>query len=74
MAGRSSGRRLFRLLRLHVVSYALPALIANNYGEMMSIPLYDSALMAAALVLLLIVLAFTITARIILLQATRRAS
>jgi phosphate transport system permease protein len=55
-------------------AYSLPALIANNYGEMMSIPLYDSALMAAALVLLLVVLAFTIAARIVLLQATRRAS
>ncbi|MBN1811515.1 MAG: phosphate ABC transporter permease subunit PstC [Anaerolineae bacterium] len=55
-------------------AYPLPALIANNYGEMMSIPLYDSALMAAALILLLIVLTFTIAARIILLQAARRAS
>ncbi len=55
-------------------AYPLPALIANNYGEMMSIPLYDSALMAAALILLLIVLTFTIVARIILLQATRRAT
>lgn len=32
--------------------YPLPALIANNYGEMMSIPMYDSALLAAALLLL----------------------
>jgi phosphate transport system permease protein len=55
-------------------AYPLPALIANNYGEMMSIPLYDSALLAAALVLLLIVLAFTIAARIILLHAVRRAT
>jgi phosphate transport system permease protein len=55
-------------------AYPLPALIANNYGEMMSIPLYDSALLAAALVLLLIVLAFTIAARVILLQAVRRAA
>ncbi|MFL7794181.1 MAG: phosphate ABC transporter permease subunit PstC [Anaerolineae bacterium] len=53
-------------------AYPLPALIANNYGEMMSIPLYDSALMAAALILLLIVLVFTLVARIILLQAARR--
>ncbi|MBN1977511.1 MAG: phosphate ABC transporter permease subunit PstC [Anaerolineae bacterium] len=55
-------------------AYPLPALIANNYGEMMSIPLYDSALLAAALVLLFIVLFFTIAARIILLHAVRRAS
>ncbi len=27
-------------------AYPLPALIANNYGEVMSIPLYDAALMS----------------------------
>jgi phosphate transport system permease protein len=36
--------------------YPLPALIANNYGEMLSIPMYDSALMFAAFVLLVIIL------------------
>ncbi len=36
--------------------YPLPALIANNYGEMLSIPLYDSALMFAALILLGVIL------------------
>ena len=36
--------------------YPLPALIANNYGEMLSIPMYDSALMFAALILLLVIL------------------
>ena len=36
--------------------YPLPALIANNYGEMMSIPHYDSALMFAALILFVIIL------------------
>lgn len=36
--------------------YPLPALIANNYGEMLSIPFYDSALMFAALLLLIIIL------------------
>ena len=41
-------------------AYPLPALIANNYGEMMSIPLYDAALMTAALVLLIIVMLFNI--------------
>jgi phosphate transport system permease protein len=40
--------------------YPLPALIANNYGEMLSIPLYDSALMFSALVLLAMVLVFNI--------------
>ena len=54
--------------------YPLSALIANNYGEMMSIPLYDSALLAAALILLLVVLVFTLAARIVLLRAVRRAA
>lgn len=54
--------------------YPLSALIANNYGEMMSVPLYDSALLAAALVLLLVVLVFTLAARIVLLRAVRRAA
>jgi phosphate transport system permease protein len=55
-------------------AYPLPALIANNYGEMMSIPLYDSALLTAALVLLLVVLVFTLAARVVLLQAVRRGT
>jgi phosphate transport system permease protein len=38
--------------------YPLPALLANNYGEMMSIPKYDSALMLSALMLLIIVILF----------------
>ncbi|TAG55646.1 MAG: phosphate ABC transporter permease subunit PstC [Cytophagales bacterium] len=46
--------------------YPLPSLIANNYGEMLSIPLYDSALMFVALVLFLIVLLFNIISRYIL--------
>jgi phosphate transport system permease protein len=46
--------------------YPLPALIANNYGEMLSIPLYDSALMFAALLLFIIILLFNILSRIIL--------
>lgn len=51
--------------------YPLPALIANNYGEMMSIPLYDSALMLSAFVLLLVVLSFNVAARIILRRVER---
>ena len=47
-------------------AYPLPALIANNYGEMMSVPLYDSALMTAALILLVIILLFNISSVIIL--------
>lgn len=45
-------------------AYPLPALIANNYGEIMSVPLYESALMGAALVLLAVVLVFNILARL----------
>ena len=47
-------------------AYPLPALIANNYGEMMSIPMYDAALMGAALVLLIIVLVFNVISTLIL--------
>ena len=47
-------------------AYPLPALIANNYGEMMSIPMYDAALMCAALILLIIVLVFNIASTLIL--------
>ncbi len=46
--------------------YPIPALIANNYGEMLSVPLYDSALMFAALILFIIVLIFNLFSRIIL--------
>ena len=54
-------------------AYPLPALIANNYGEMMSIPMYDAALMGAALILLLVVLGFNLAAVLALRQAARRA-
>jgi phosphate transport system permease protein len=47
-------------------AYPLPALIANNYGEMMSVPLYESALMTAALILLVIILIFNITSVLVL--------
>ncbi len=46
--------------------YPLPALIANNFGEMMSIPLYDSALMFAALLLFVIIFLFNLVSRVIL--------
>lgn len=52
-------------------AYPLPALIANNYGEMMSIPLYDAALLAGALILLLIVLVFNILSRLALVRLVR---
>lgn len=53
-------------------AYPLPALIANNYGEMMSIPLYDSALLCSALILLIIVVFFNIIAQIVLTRSARR--
>jgi len=53
--------------------YPLPALIANTYGDVMSIPLYDSAMLLAALVLMLIVLFFNVVARIVLLRIKRRS-
>jgi phosphate transport system permease protein len=54
-------------------AYPLTALIANNYGEMMSIPLYDAALMGAGLLLLLVVLGFNLLAHLILRQTAKRA-
>jgi phosphate transport system permease protein len=51
--------------------YPLPALIANNYGEMMSIPMYDSALMFAAFILFAIIFLFNIISRIILVRIER---
>ncbi len=53
-------------------AYPIPALIANNYGEMMSIPLYDSALMFAALLLLVIVVSFNIAAQLVMRQIKQR--
>ena len=53
-------------------AYPLPALIANNYGEMMSIPLYDAALLGAALVLLVVILIFNIISMIVLQRMLRR--
>lgn len=48
--------------------YPLPALIANNYGELLTVPLYDSALLFAALVLLVVVLFFNVASRLILIR------
>jgi phosphate transport system permease protein len=53
-------------------AYPLPALIANNYGEMLSVPLYDAALLFSSLVLLLVVLSFNVAARAILVRVERR--
>lgn len=53
-------------------AYPLPALIANNYGEMMSIPLYDAALLSAALVLLVVILIFNILSILVIQHMMRR--
>jgi len=52
--------------------YPLPALIANNYGEMLSIPLYDSALMFAALLLLVIILLINLIFRYFIYKTRER--
>jgi len=52
-------------------AYPLPALIANNYGEMMSIPRYDAALLLGAFVLLVVVLVFNVASRMVLVRIER---
>lgn len=55
-------------------AYPLPALIANTYGEMMSVPLYDSAVLLAALILLVITAMFNVLAWGILLHIERKVA
>ena len=64
---------------LHVVTksifdpaYPLPALIANTYGEMMSIPLYDAAVLLAAFILLVVTTLFNMLGWGILLYVERK--
>jgi len=52
----------------------LPALIANFYTEVITQPLYESALMFAALVLLAMVLISSVIAQVILVRLERRYS
>lgn len=52
-------------------AYPLTALIANTYGEMMSVDLYDSAILLAALILLLVVMIFNVFARMVLIRIER---
>ncbi len=52
-------------------AYPLTALIANTFGEMMSIDLYDSAIMLAALILLIVVMIFNVLARLVLVRIER---
>jgi phosphate transport system permease protein len=53
--------------------YPLPALIANNYGEMLSIPQYDSALMLAALILFVVVVVFNFASRSVIMKYEKTA-
>ncbi len=50
----------------------LPSLIATTYGDMMSLPLFDSAIMFAALLLLVIVVIFNVFGRVILMKTQKR--
>ncbi len=52
--------------------YPIPALIANNYGEMMSVPSYESALMFAAFLLFFIIVVFNVISRLVLIQIDKR--
>ncbi len=55
-------------------AYPLPAMIANTYGEMMSIPLYDAAVMFAAFILLVITMLFNLMGWGILLYVERKTA
>jgi phosphate transport system permease protein len=52
--------------------YPMPALIANNYGEMLSMPSYESALMLAAFLLFIIIVAFNTISRLTLNHIEKR--
>jgi phosphate transport system permease protein len=52
--------------------YPLPALIANNYGEMLSMPNYESALMLGALLLFMIIVFFNGISRLTLYHIEKR--
>jgi phosphate transport system permease protein len=54
--------------------YPLPALIANNYGEMLSMPSYESALMLGAFLLFIIIVIFNAISRLTLNQIEKRYS
>ncbi|MDR2980529.1 MAG: phosphate ABC transporter permease subunit PstC [Bacteroidales bacterium] len=54
--------------------YPIPALIANNYGEMLSLPLYEAALMFAALILFVVVLLFNLASRMVLYRIEKKSN
>ncbi|BAG83539.1 phosphate ABC transporter permease subunit PstC [Candidatus Azobacteroides pseudotrichonymphae] len=51
--------------------YPLSVLIANNFGEMMSVPMYESALMFAALIMFIIIFIFNVISRLALQRIER---
>ena len=53
-------------------AYPLPALIANTYGEMMSVPLYDAAILLSAFILLVVTVLFNMAAWGILISIETR--
>ena len=53
--------------------YPMPALIANTYGEMMSVPLYDSAIFLVALILFIVTAVFNIFGWGVLVRIQRNA-
>lgn len=57
------GNRVNATINPFESGYPLPALIANNYGEMLSVPMYDAALMFSALLLLVVILAINLIFR-----------
>lgn len=66
------GNRVQLTVNPFEAGYPLPALIANNYGEMLSIPMYDSALMFAAFLLLIIILIINIFFRYLIHKTKKR--
>ena len=53
-------------------AYPLPALIANHYGEVMSVQLYDSALMFDALLLMTVVGLFSLISHVALMGIVKK--
>ncbi len=66
------GNRVHLTFNPFEAGYPLPALIANNYGEMLSIPQYDSALMFAAFLLLIIILIINMFFRYLIHKTKKR--
>ena len=52
--------------------YTLPALIADKYGEMLSVKMYDTAIMTAALILMIVIALFNFGAHLILIRLKKR--